>query len=173
MIIWVQQKSNVLTYGTKVNIHYHNIKKGEQMIFVKYPELQGWFKEGLFQKRQICGEKWTVGMQMWYVNKLREKYFANGGVGCIWNVGNVGRGGGDVPYIEKCGWVKAKIRTGFDYVDNKDMRMPMMAMLLTDLQPLPKAHEISDACSMAWEQFKYEFAKGLFEMYQKKVGIYV
>lgn len=142
------------------------------MNFVKYPELQGWFKEGLFQKRQFAGEKWTVGMQMWYVNKLREKYFANGGVGCIWNVGNIG-GGADVPFIEKCGWVKAKIRHGFNEISNKDMRMPVMAMLLTDLNPLPKAHDISDECSMAWEQFKFEFAKGLFEMYQKKVGIYV
>lgn len=142
------------------------------MKYVKYPELTVWFKEGLFQKRQINGECWSVGMQMWYVNKLREKYFASGGVGCIWNVGNVGRGG-DVPYIEKCGWVKAKIKHGFNQVENVDMRFPMMAMILTSVQPLPKAHDISDECSMAWEQFKYEFSKGLFEMYKAKVGFYV
>lgn len=142
------------------------------MKYAKYPELTGWFKEGLFQRRQINGEYWSAGRQAWYVNKLREKYFANGGVGCIWNVGNVGRGS-DVPYIEKCGWVKAKIRNGFDSIDNKDMRFPMIAMILTDLQPLPKAHDIAKECGFAWEQFKYEFAKGLFEMYKQKVGIYV
>lgn len=142
------------------------------MKYIKYPELQIWFKEGLFQKRQMCGDKWTVGMQLWYVNKLREKYFANSGMGCIWNVGNVGRGS-DVPFIEKCSWVKAKIKDGFKYIENKDMRIPMMAMILTDLQPLPKAHDISDECGFAWEQFKYEFSKGLFEMYKRKVGIYV
>ncbi len=142
------------------------------MNYVKYPDLTGWFKEGLFQKRQIKGEKWTAGMQMWYVNKLREKYLANGGVGCIWNVGNIGTGA-DVPYIEKCGWVKAKIKDGFKHIGNPDMRLPMMAMLLTSLQPLPKAHDIAEECGFAWEQFKYDFAKGLYEMYERKVGIYV
>lgn len=142
------------------------------MKYIKYPELQGWFKEGLFQKRQINGEKWTVGIQLWYVNKLRERYFANMGVGCIWNIGNVS-GGGEIPYIEKCGWIKAKIRHGFNEIENKDMRMVLMAMLLTNVLPLPKAHDVSDECAMAWEQFKYEFAKGLFELYKAKVGIHV
>ncbi len=142
------------------------------MAYIKYPELQGWFKEGLFQRRQINGDYWSAGHQAWYVNKLRDKYFAYNGERCIWNVGNVGRGA-DVPFVEKAGWVKAMIRNGFDKIENKDMRMPMMAMLLTTLKPLPKARDVALECGFAWEQFKHEFAKGLYEMYKAKVGIYV
>lgn len=140
------------------------------MKYIKYPEFEGWFKEGLFKKRQINGELWTVGRQMWYMNKVREKYFA-GEVGCIWNIGKVG-GCGDIPTLERNGWLKAQIKNGFKHVSNVDMRIPIMAMVLCSLQPFPKAHEISDECGFAWEQFKYEFAKGLFELYKARVGIY-
>lgn len=139
------------------------------MKYVKYPELQGWYKEGLFQRRQFGGEYWSVGKQMWYVNKLREIYFANNGMGCIWNVGNVGRGM-DIPFTERSGWIKAKIKDGFKHISNPDMRYPMMAMILTGVHPLPKAHDISDECLFAWEQFKYDFAKGLMELHEAKVG---
>lgn len=138
----------------------------------RYPEFQGWFKERLFARRQFNGEIWSIGRQMWYVSKLRDKFFAANGERSTWNVGNVGRGA-DVPFVEKSGWIRAKIKDGFKYIENPDMRIPMMAMILTSVQPLPKAHDISNECDMAWEQFKYEFAKGLFEMYKQKVGIYV
>lgn len=142
------------------------------MRYTRYPELSGWFKEGLFQRRQIGGELWTAGHQAWYVNKLREKFFAANGERCVWNVGNVGRGA-DVPFVEKCGWIRAKIKNGFNKIENKDMRLPMMTMILTSVQPLPKAHDIANECGFAWEQFKYEFSKGLYDMYKAKEGIYV
>lgn len=142
------------------------------MKYERYQELTGWFKEGLFQRRQINGDYWSAGNQAWYVNKLREKYFAADGQRCIWNVGNVGRGA-DAPFVEKSGWIRAKIKDGFKHIENKDMRIPMMAMILTSTKPLPSAHEVAKECGFAWEQFKYEFSKGLYEMYKAKEGIYV
>lgn len=139
------------------------------MNYIKYPEFEGWFKEGLFVRRQFGGDNWSVGRQMWFITKLRNAYFMNSGVGCIWNIGKIG-GMNDAPYIEKCGWIKAKIKNGFRHIKNPDMRLPMMAMLLTSLRPLPKAHDISDECNIAWEQFKFEFAKGLYELYKARVG---
>lgn len=143
------------------------------MAFVRYPELSGWFKERLFQRRQFDGELWTAGHQAWYVNKLREKYFAANGQRCIWNVGNVGRGTAEVPMVEKCGWIRATIKRGFNIVQDPTLRAVMMAMILSDAKPLPKAHDLTDRCGLNWEQFKYDFARALYDMYKQKVGLYV
>ena len=140
--------------------------------FTKYPELDGWFNEGLFVRRQFNGQHYSVAQQLWYVNRLRDRYFSNNGVGCIWSLGKVS-GNADVPYIEKMGWLRGNVVDGFKHVPNTDVRDVMRAMVLCDANPLPKAHDIANVYGFAWEQFKYEFALGLYEMQKKKVGLRV
>lgn len=138
----------------------------------KYPELDCWFNEGLFVRRQFNGQSFPVSQQLWYVNRLRDRYLSNNGVGCIWDFGKCG-GGSDVPFIEKTGWMRAKILDGFKHVPNTDLRDIMCAMILCEQKPLPSAHEIARLYGFAWEQFKYDFAVGLYEMNKAKVGIRV
>lgn len=138
----------------------------------KYPELDRWFNEGLFVRRQFVGEKFSVGIQLWYVNRLRELYLTHNGIGCLWKTDKTSSGS-PLPMLERIGWVRAKIRDGFKYVSNPDIRDIMCAMVLCEAKPLPSAHEISRVYGFAWEQFKYEFALGLYEMHNAKVGINV
>lgn len=138
----------------------------------KYPELDRWFNEGLFVRRQFNGQSFPVSQQLWYVNRLRDRYLSNNGVGCIWDFGKCG-GGSDVPFIEKTGWMRAKILDGFKHVPNADLRDIMCTMILCEQKPLPSAHEIARWAGFAWEQFKYDFALGLYEMNKAKVGIRV
>lgn len=138
----------------------------------KYPELDRWFNEGLFVRRQFNGEHFSVGRQMWYVNRLRDQYMSNNGVGCIWGFGKTS-GTSEIPFIEKSGWMRAKILDGFKYIPDPDMRDVMRAMILSDSKPLPSAHDISRWHGFAWEQFKYDFALGLFYMHNAKVGLRV
>ena len=140
--------------------------------YTKYPELDGWFNEGLFVRRQFAGERFSVAQQLWYVNRLRERYLTNDGVGCIWDFGKAG-GGSDAPFIEKSGWMRAKIVDGFKYINNEDIRPILVSMILCDAKPLPSAHEIARWSGYAWEQFKFEFALALNEMLTAKVGIRV
>ena len=72
---------------------------------------------------------------------------------------------------EVVGFRRAKIRDGFRYIHNKDMRTPMMYLILSDAQPLPNAHEVARIYNMRWEQFVRDFAEGLKEMYDNKVGL--
>lgn len=136
----------------------------------KYPELQGWFKEGLFVRRQFGGKQWSVGKQMWYVNHLRELFLTVNEVGCIWNIGKVS-GGSGIPAMERHGWLYASIFHGFDYIQPADLRAPMRALILAECNPLPSAREVARYSGWAWEQFKYDFAMGLFYMYTAKVGM--
>lgn len=139
---------------------------------IKYPDLQPWFKEGLFVRRNFNGVYFSVGKQMWYVNKLRTEFFTHDGVGCIWNLGQVSGGGDGFSSMERNGWKKAKILDGFNYVHPRELRDPMRAMILSDIDMLPKAHDIAQYSDFAWEQFKYDFARGLFDMLSNKVGLY-
>lgn len=140
--------------------------------FTKYPELDGWFNEGLFVRRQFNSERFSVAQQLWYVNRLRDVYLTHDGVGCIWDFGKAG-GGGDIPFIEKTGWMRAKVVDGFKHIPNTELRTIMCAMILCKNKPLPSAHDIANWSGFAWEQFKYDFAQGLFEMMKAKVGIRV
>lgn len=135
---------------------------------VKYPELQGWFKEGLFVRRQIVGQKWPVGLQMWYVNHLRELWLTNQGVGCIWNFDRI-PGGDGTPAMERAAWRHGMIYHGFDHIEPADLRDPMRAMILAD--ELPKAHDVARYSGWAWEQFKHDFSIGLWSMYNAEVGL--
>lgn len=140
--------------------------------YTKYPELDRWFNEGLFVRRQFAGEPFSVSQQLWYVNRLRDVYLTRDGVGCIWDFGNAG-GGNAAPFIERVGWMRAKVATGFNHIENDKMRDIMRAMVLCEQRPLPSAHEIARVYGFAWEQFKYEFSLGLYEMNKQKVGMNV
>lgn len=133
----------------------------------RYPEFQGWWKERLFRRRTISGEYFGIGKQEWYIAKLRGLYFGDDGPDPF--VG-VKMQGPSVPQVEVQGWRRAKIRDGFGYIRHKDMRAPMMAMILSEALPLPNAHDIARQCNMAWEQFVYDFAEGLYDMLKAKVG---
>lgn len=138
----------------------------------KYPELDRWFNERLFTRRQFDGEFFGVGAQLWYVNRLRERYLLNSGVGGLWKMDKTSNGM-SVPMIERTGWVRAQILQGFNRVPNPDMRPIMRAMITCEAMPLPSAREIARAYGFAWEQFRYDFVQGLYEMYKAKVGIHV
>lgn len=134
----------------------------------KYPDLQRWWDERLFRRRQFHGDKFSVGKQMWYISQLRGMYF--GDVGPDPYVG-VKFSGAGIPFVESQGWRRAKIRDGFRYAHLVDMRVPMMALLLAECQPLPSARDMARQCDMAWEQFANDFVECLFDMYRAKVGI--
>lgn len=134
----------------------------------RYPELQGWWKERLFQRRQFGGHYFSIGKQEWYVSKLRGVYFGDDGPDPYVGVKFTGQ---SIPSGEIIGWRRAKIRDGFNYVRHRDLRDPMRAMILSDELPLPSAHLIAQQCGYAWEQFAHDFAEGLFDMYLAKVGL--
>lgn len=140
--------------------------------YTKYPELDLWFNEGLFVRRQFNGQHFSVAQQLWYVNRLRDRYLTNSGVGCIWDFGKAS-GGSDIPFIEKAGWMRAKVLDGFKHVPCTELQPIFRAMILCDNKRLPSAHDVARWSGFAWEQFKYEFALGLFEMNKAKVGIHV
>lgn len=139
----------------------------------KYPELDRWFNEGLFVRRQFAGEPFSVSQQLWYVNRLRDVYLTKDGVGCIWDFGKTSGGGDNAPFIERVGWMRAKVITGFKHISDDKMRAILRAMVLCERKPLPSAHEIARKYGYAWEQFKYEFSYGLYEMNKQKVGMHV
>ena len=134
----------------------------------RYPDLQLWWKERLFQRRTFSGEYFSIGKQEWYVAKLRGIYFGDDGPDPY--VG-VKLQGPSIPQTEVLGWRRAKLRDGFGYIRHKELRAPMMAMILSDAMPLPSAHLIARQCGMRWEQFAHDFAEGLFDMYKAKVGL--
>lgn len=134
----------------------------------QYPDLQGWWKERLFRRQTIQGKYFSIGKQEWYVTKLRGAYFGDDGPDPY--VG-VKFGGQSLPVAEVVGFRRAKIRDGFRYIHNKDMRRPMMYLILSDAKPLPNAHEVARIYNMRWEQFVRDFAEGLKEMYENKVGL--
>lgn len=138
----------------------------------KYPELDRWFNEGLFTRRQFGGEQFGVGLQLWYVNRLRERYLLNSGVGGLWKMDRTSAGA-PVSALERTGWIHAKIIHGFNNIPNNEIREIMRAMVLCESKPLPSAREIARVYGFAWEQFKYDFAQGLYEMHKAKVGIHV
>lgn len=131
----------------------------------RYPEFQGWWKERLFRRRTISGEYFGIGKQEWYIAKLRGLYFGDDGPDPF--VG-VKLQGPSIPQLEVQGWRKARLRDGFNYIHHRHMRDAMRAMILTE--DLPKAHDIAEQIGMAWEQFVWDFAEGLFDMYKAKVG---
>lgn len=135
---------------------------------VRFPDLQLWWKERLFQRRTINGHYFSIGKQEWYVTKLRGVYFGDGKPDPYIGVKFQSQ---TYPAAEVIGVRRALIRDGFRYIHNRDMRLPMMALLLSDAQPLPSAREMARVCNMAWEQFVADFGEGLFEMYSAKVGI--
>ncbi len=134
----------------------------------KYPDLQRWWDERLFRRRQFNGEQFSVGRQEWYISRIRAVYFGDFGrdpyVGVKFS-------GPSTPYAEVQGWRKAKIRDGFGYVHIRDMRAPMMALLLAECTPLPSARDVARQCDMAWEQFANDFVEGLFDMFKAGVGL--
>lgn len=135
----------------------------------RYPEFQIWWKERLFRRRTISGEYFGVGKQEWYIAKLRGLYFGDDGPDPF--VG-VKMQGPSVPQVECQGWRRAKIRDGFGYIRHKDMRLPMMALILSEDMPLPSAHAMARRCGMKWEQFVWDFGEGLYDMLQAKVGFH-
>lgn len=162
-----------LNSGITGNIRVGFITRGREMKkHTKYPELDRWFNEGLFVRRQFSGHSFPVSQQLWYVNRLRDVYLTHDGVGCIWDFGKAG-GGNNAPYIERMGWLHAKVVDGFKHVPNPEIRDIMRAMILCEQKPLPNAHEIARIYGFAWEQFKYDFAHGLYEMNKAKVGMRV
>lgn len=134
----------------------------------KYPDLQRWWEERLFRRRQFNGEQFSVGRQEWYISRLRGVYFGDYGKDPYVGVKFSGPG---IPFVEVQGWRKAKIRDGFGYVHIRDMRVPMMALLLAECTPLPSARDMARQCNMAWEQFANDFVEGLFDMYKAGVGL--
>lgn len=134
----------------------------------KYPDLQRWWEERLFRRRQFNGEQFSVGRQEWYISRLRGVYFGDFGRDPYVGVKFSGPG---IPFVEAQGWRKAKIRDGFGYVHIRDMRAPMMALLLAECTPLPSARDVARQCDMAWEQFANDFVEGLFDMYKAGVGL--
>lgn len=134
----------------------------------KYPDLQRWWEERLFRRRQFNGEQFSVGRQEWYISRLRGVYFGDFGKDPYVGVKFSGPG---IPFVESQGWRKAKIRDGFGYVHIRDMRAPMMALLLAECTPLPSARVVARQCDMAWEQFANDFVEGLFDMYKAGVGL--
>ena len=133
----------------------------------RYPDFQGWWKERLFQRRWFGGKYFSIGKQEWYVAKLRGVYFGDDGPDPYVGVKFTGQ---SVPRNEIIGWRKAKIIDGFNYVRHKHMRDPMRALILSDEQPLPSARKMARQCGMRWEQFARDFAEGLNDMLQAKVG---
>lgn len=134
----------------------------------KYPELQRWWDEGLFRRRQFRRMDFSIGKQQWYISQLRGVYFGDNRSDPYIGVKFTGPG---IPFVEVQGWRKAKIRDGFAYIHNRDMRFPMMALVLAETLPLPSARETARIYGFAWEQFASDFAEGLFEMYQARVGL--
>lgn len=134
----------------------------------KYPDLERWWQERLLRRRQFSGEQFSIARQQWYITRLRSIYFGDFGTDPY--VG-VKFSGPSIPYIESQGWRKAKVRDGFGYVHIRDMREPMMALLLAECNPLPSARDMARQCNMAWEQFANDFVEGLFDMYKAKVGL--
>lgn len=134
----------------------------------KYPDLQRWWEERLFRRRQFNGEQFSVGRQEWYISRLRGVYFGDFGKDPYVGVKFSGPG---IPFVESQGWRKAKIRDGFGYVHIRDMRAPMMALLLAECTPLPSARDVARQCDMSWEQFANDFVEGLFDMYKAGVGL--
>ena len=135
----------------------------------RYPELDIWWHEKLFVRRQFAGESFGVGRQQWYVTRIREVYFDGGKQSQDLN--NI-RGGNSIPYIESQGWRKAKIIDGFRYVHNKKMRVIMRAMILNDTheQALPSAHDVARKTDYRWPQFVADFGEGLWEMFDAGVA---
>lgn len=135
----------------------------------RFPDLQIWWHERLFRRRTIGGQYFSIGKQEWYVSKIRGVYFGDTGADPYIGVKFQGPG---TPYIEVQGFRRAKIRDGFRYIHNHEMREPMMRLLLSDAQPLPSARQVARAYGMAWEQFVIDFAVGLHDMYLARVGLH-
>lgn len=134
----------------------------------RYPELDIWWHERLFVRRQFRGESFGVGRQQWYITRIREVYF-DGGQGRDLNRCS---GGPSIPYVESQGWRKAKIIDGFRYMHNKELRGIMAAMILDDTkdQALPSARAVAKKNGYCWPQFVAEFGEGLWEMYDAGVA---
>lgn len=134
----------------------------------RFPDFQLWWRERLFIRRTINGRYFSIGKQEWYVAKLRGVYFGDDKpdpyIGVKFQSPTH-------PVAEIIGVRRALIRDGFRYIHNRDMRDPMMALLLSDENPLPSARYMARVCNMAWEQFVYDFGEGLFEMYSARVGL--
>lgn len=134
----------------------------------RYPELDIWWHERLFVRRQFHGDSFGVGRQQWYITRIREMYF-DGGQGQNLNRSS---GGPSIPYVESQGWRKAKIIDGFRYVHNKDIRGIMAGMILNDTkeQALPSARAVAKSNGYRWPQFVQDFTEGLWEMYNAGVA---
>ena len=134
----------------------------------RYPELDIWWHERLFVRRQFMGESFGIGRQQWYITHIRDIYF-NGNLGqdlnrCI--------GGPSIPYVESQGWRKAKIVDGFRYIHKREMRKIMLAMILNDTpeQALPSARAVAKANGYRWPQFVADFGEALWNMYDAGVA---
>ena len=130
-------------------------------------DLNLWYKEGLFSRHRFSKKELSISVQMKYINFLRNIYFATP-MESFWNFDGTSKIRG-IPRIEIIAFQKARVYRGFDYIHNKDMREFMRQEILKETLEKSIKNKAEKA-GFGWKNFKFDFAYGLFEMINAKVG---
>lgn len=134
-----------------------------------YPELETWFKEGLFTRSNLGGYNFSIAQKQRFITKIRTAYFESP------RGENVGasRAENAPPALEMLGFRRARIRGAFEYITDREMRQVLEAMILDTrpIMPLPSARDVAWSIGKRWPQFVSDFNYALWQMYDAGVMV--
>lgn len=132
-----------------------------------YPELDLWYREGLFTRTNLGGYNFSVNQKQRYITRIRSAYFETP------RGDNTGasRAENAPPALEMLGFRRTRIRGIFDYITDREMRQVLEAMILDarPIMPLPSARDVAWSIGKRWPQFVTDFNYALWQMYDAGV----